>query len=1195
MTLLLKYLDIQGFKSFPDKTRVAFDRGLTAVVGPNGSGKSNISDAVRWVMGEQSTKTLRGDKMEDVIFSGTKSRKSQGFAEVSLTVDNSKREFAIDSDDVTITRKYYRSGDSEYMINHANVRLKDINELFMDTGLGKDGYSLVGQGKIAEIVRSKSNERREIFEEAAGISKFRYRKNEAERNLQHAEDNLIRLRDILLELEDRIEPLKEQAQKAKEFIDLSDSKKVLEVSIWNDTIERSNQALKDQSDKILSSNNHREELEKQIEIAEVAVQTAFSNMQKCLVDMEDKRHEKSELDETISQMSSQIAVCENDILHNQQNVDRIDSELENYQSSTEDILSLIKTKKQEIIAINNQIDDLEQAICDKQAELSLKTSDNQATSQKQQALSDDLNRLILNESQLKMEINQINITIGDLTQSIERNSIEYQTQIDEVRKYNLENEQSSEAMKIINIKLEELSNACNGHKLKLDNRRQKYDEVKSECEKSDLLIKEKQQKVKLLEGLEKNLEGFAYSVKEVLKRANNGVLHGVLGSVSQVIEVKGEYSTAIEIALGSSMQNIIVDSEGDAKAAIKMLQQQNLGRATFLPLTSVTGSQINVDGLDRYSGYVNLASNLVKYDKKFKPIIDSLLGRTVVVDDIDTAVMIAQKNNYRFRIVTLDGQVVNTGGSLTGGSKNKNQGLLSRKIDITELNSLIVELGKKHSENMLRLSTLQSEVAQIKAEFNAVNSEILTLNEDKIRLESEQKRLSMMVNQLNTMTSNMQSELDSKKQRLSSKQIELVECSVKLSEIQTELKQKSDELELIESSSKEAIQAQVELVDNINVIKIQIIEKNKDIQACNQSIDELQRQHSDSSQKTTSFLEQRQGLIIKNEKISMQIVGINSEMANNKDLIEQIDMKIAQIMESRNKLEEESTKLRRDERELTEQKEKMSSETVRLEERHLALQREYDDIIAKLWDEYQLTRSETQGIAIEIESIPKANSQLNSIKAKIRALGSVNVAAIDEYKEVSERYEFLSNQVKDAQKARNELLKLISELTQKMQDIFLDNFQRINDNFKEIFVELFGGGRANLTLTDPENILESGIEIFVEPPGKIIKNLASLSGGEQSFIAIAIYFAILKVRPAPFCILDEIEAALDDVNVVKYANYLHKMGDKTQFIMITHRRGSMEAADVLYGVTMQEEGVSKLLQLKASEIESSNILLNSAN
>lgn len=1190
--MLLKYLDIQGFKSFPDKTRVTFDRGLTAVVGPNGSGKSNISDAVRWVMGEQSTKTLRGAKMEDVIFAGTKSRKPQGFAEVSLTVDNRNREFAIDSDEVTITRKYYRSGESEYMINRSNVRLKDINEIFMDTGLGKDGYSLVGQGKIAEIVQSKSNERREIFEEAAGISKFRYRKNESERNLAHAEENLVRLRDILSELEGRVGPLKEQSEKAKKFLELSEQKKVLEVSIWNDTLERSNQALKDQSDKIVICNSKRDELEKEISEIEKSMEMFTQEMQRYLIGNEEKRNEKEQLEGLIAEFNAQIAVCNNNILHNKENVARLETEIINHSQAMENTGQEIQAKKMQIQECEAQIAQTQAEIETKQAELLSKSGESQNYTLKQQSLKEEMNQLLIEQSQHKMTETQLSFNIEELTASLARNDIEHKARLAELSKYQEEQTTAKEFLIALNEKLESLQNSFNGHKLKLDNRMNKLNAMKQECDKSDLIMKEKQQKVKLLEGLEQSLEGFAYSVKEVLKRAQNNVLNGICGTVSQVVEVKGEYSVAIETALGGAMQNIIVNNEGDAKAAIRLLQQQNLGRATFLPLTSVSGSFLQVEGLERYAGYVDIASNLVKYDGKYKPVVDFLLGRIVVVDDIDTAVLIAQKYGYKFRIVTLDGQVVNAGGSLTGGSRNKSQGFLSRKNEIQVLQNELAELSQKHQQNMMQMQTLQREVAQIEAEFTAITSEIQTVGEDKIRTDSELKRIGQMVEQVQALNSQMQSELAEKQNKLKSQQTEIEIIRQTQLEHNDKLKAVTEQLSQLEETSKTAVEIQTKLGDELSQLKIKVVTLTKDIEAICAAIVELEKQTLASDAHSKDLEDNKQSLLSKNQTIEAEIQTLQTSIENNKQKIIAITNAIENALQQRQQLEAKSVQLRKKEREISGEKEKISTEATRLEERHLAMQKEYDVIIQKMFDEYELTRSEAQKIAVEIENISKANAELNSYKSKIRNLGSVNVAAIEEYKEVSERYEFLNTQIKDAEKSRNELLRLINELTQKMQDIFSENFEKINENFKKIFVELFGGGRADLKLTDPDNVLESGIEIFVEPPGKIIKNLASLSGGEQAFVAIAIYFAILKVRPAPFCILDEIEAALDDVNVVKYANYLRQMSDKTQFIMITHRRGSMEAADVLYGVTMQDEGVSKLLQLKVSEVENSHILTN---
>ncbi|MFZ2539207.1 MAG: chromosome segregation protein SMC, partial [Oscillospiraceae bacterium] len=739
--MLLKYLEIQGFKSFPDKTKVAFGKGLTAVVGPNGSGKSNISDAVRWVMGEQSTKTLRGSKMEDVIFTGTKTRKSQGFAEVSLTVDNSNRELPIDNDEITITRRYDRSGDSEYMINRSVVRLKDLQEILMDTGLGKDGYSMVGQGKIAEIVQSKSNERREIFEEAAGISKFRYKKNETERSLQRAEENLVRLRDILAELENRVGPLKEQSEKANKFIELSERKKSLEVSLWIDTIERSNLALKNQSDKIFVCTGQHEEIESQIQSIENQIQQAFSDMQNSLISIDTMRREKDEIEGNIAQLTSQVAVCENDIEHNKQSIIRIQSEIENNAKSSDTVNGDINDKNIQINDINTKLSQINELILRKQDDLLTRSNETEHFSLREKELSDELNRLLLDQSQAKMAIALAQINLVELAETIEKNEIDEQEKRTEIDAYQKELDDAIIFMNELNEKAESLNNTYSGHKMKLENRSQKLNAMKIECDKADLEIKEKEQRVRILDGMEQSLDGFAFSVKEVVKKSKNGTLKGISGTVSQLIEVKDEYSTAIETALGGAMQNIVVTNEADAKAAIRALKDGNLGRATFLPITTITASTLNVSGLENYVGFIDVASNLVSYDKKYESIVSSLLSRIVIVDDIDTAVLIAQKNNYRFKIVTLDGQVLNPGGSLTGGSKNKGQSFLSRKNDISTLKSEIEHLSLKLNQNKSSMSILLEDVSKIEAEFIALTGEMTTLNENKIRVAGECKRI----------------------------------------------------------------------------------------------------------------------------------------------------------------------------------------------------------------------------------------------------------------------------------------------------------------------------------------------------------------------------------------------------------------------------------------------------------------------
>ncbi len=724
-----------------------------------------------------------------------------------------------------------------------------------------------------------------------------------------------------------------------------------------------------------------------------------------------------------------------------------------------------------------------------------------------------------------------------------------------------------------------------GQKIKLDSRNNKLLQFKQQGEEIGLSIKEKKQKMNLLESLEASLEGFSYSVKEILKRAKNGVINGVFGTVSQIINVKSEYSTAIETALGMSMQNVVVQDESSAKSAIHLLVQQNLGRATFLPITSVKGTKLQENGLESFGGYIGIASDLVEFEDKYQGIINSLLGRTVVVDDIDSAVIIAKKYSYKFRIVTLDGQIVNAGGSFTGGSKGKTQGFLSRKNEISELENQLKQLEQKYQTVLKEYETVKSEVSSINAQFTALNSEVLTLNEDKIRLESEQKRVIMMLKNLETSISTKQEELEEKKKRQALLQESINQDSIKLSQVEKDAKETALLLSQLQEKTQSSIDDKMKLSDELSQIKINIIEKNKDIESLNQSIEEYTLRQQESKSIAENLQSQKEKLLLDIIQTDTSIKSFEEEISLQKQNIENIAEKINNIIGQRQTFEQQATAQRQLQRQLSDEKEKSSAEVARLTERHLTMQKEFDDIIAKLWDEYELTKSDAQKISVKIENIAKANSQLATIKSKIKALGNVNVAAIEEYKQVSERYNFLSLQIKDAQKSKNELLRLISELTIKMQDIFSDNFEKINANFKQIFVELFGGGQAELKLTDTDNVLECGIEIFVEPPGKIIKNLTLLSGGEQAFVAIAIYFAILKVRPAPFCILDEIEAALDDVNVSKYAAYLRTISDKTQFIMITHRRGTMEEADVLYGVTMQDEGVSKLLRLDVAQAQ----------
>ncbi len=1181
----LKSLEIQGFKSFPDKTKISFNQGMTAVVGPNGSGKSNISDAMRWVMGEQSTKTLRGGKMEDVIFAGTATRKPQGAATVSLSFDNSGRELPVDHDEVTVTRKYYRSGDSEYLINGEQVRLKDVNELFMDTGLGKDGYSMIGQGKIAEIVGAKSKERREIFEEAAGISKYRYRKAEAERKLEQAQENLLRLYDILGELEGRVEPLRIQSEKAAQFIELADQKKSLEVSLWLKTLDKYKAALKAQENKYLIAKGDEERLALEIERIEEKISSAYEQMKDCLIKSEEYQNIKGNLQNRIGELKSEIAVKQNDIVHNEEHIARVEEELKRQQESDAEAEAEIAAKEGQLKQIQLDLDALFAERAQKQQELQTLVQKGDDYDSRLQSLNAEENQIVLDLSRYNMTVLNLENMSADEQQRL--NSAEQETSTLEAQ---LQSEQ--ETMTEIKGLLEEiqskragLSNTLSGLTMKLKSRQEKYEVSRQEYAALDLSVKEKLQKAKLLMDLEQNLEGFAFSVKTVMKSAKDGALRGIHGTVAQLVNVKKEYAVAVETALGGALQQVIVEDESAAKAAIRLLSERKAGRATFLPLTSVKGNLLDVQGLGNYGGYVALASGLVTYDEKYEGIVRSLLGRIAVVDDLDTAIAISKKYGYKFRIVTLDGQQVNAGGSFTGGSASKNQGILSRKNEAEQLKQEAQRLNEQKILMEQKLREMGEQIRSLQAQIEGTNSELIVANEDQLRFSGDLQRYEQSRTQLLGRREQLIAQVEESRRRIDESASDIAKAKTEIEALlkrQTSLK---EELAGFQGSQGDLTLKRDELSEALNGLAHREIEWRKDIESVSAAIEELRSRKQKSDEEKDALKAQREIYINAVEELKQSIISREKDGETFSAQIKEYDQKIKAVLEKRQQIEGETTKFRAEEREISAKKEAAAGDLARLEEQKLSAQKDYDTIIARLWEDYELTRSEASAIAVEIKDQSAAQKELNSIKNKIKNLGTVNLSAIEEYKEVSQRYEFLKEQVEDASRSKDELTRLIASLTKEMETIFSENFKKINENFSRIFVELFGGGKASLTLNEPDDILNSGIEINVQPPGKIIKNLASLSGGEQSFVAIAIYFAILKVRPSPFCVLDEIEAALDDVNVNKYASYLRMLSDKTQFIMITHRRGTMEEADVLYGVTMQEEGVSKLLELKVAEIE----------
>ncbi len=1183
--MYLKSLEIQGFKSFPDKISLTFDKGLTAVVGPNGSGKSNIGDSVRWVLGEQSTKTLRGNKMEDVIFSGTVARKPMGFAAVTLNIDNSDHTLADMEDEVAITRKLYRSGDSEYMINGRQCRLKDINELFMDTGLGRDGYSIIGQGRIAEIVGAKSNERRDIFEEAAGISKFRYKKLEAERKLTAAQENLLRLTDILTELESRVGPLKTQSEKAQKFLKLAEERKRLEISVWVSRLDELKVQLEQLEEKILIKQNEYENIGNDIQREEDRIAEGYRKMQESTIRSDELRRKMLEEEQEASDMKSGIAVYENDIKHCQDAIESAKRSIESSEDTRKGLLSERESAEKKLSELKAARSALEKDIADVTAEFEKAEQENSRLGDTMDKAGGEINSLYIRQSEQRFTIESAKSSIEEERSRLEQlreSGSHYGEQLEEYRRQlelsRQEQEKNSE-------KTSEMKNRLTGLEKLYSSRRDGFEQARAEFEKALYELKDKQQRRKILTDLENNMEGFAGSVKQVLKASRQGRLGGVFGTVAQNIGVAPEYAVAVETALGGAMQNIIVENEDIAKRCIRFLKEQHGGRATFLPITSVKGRELNEQGLENCEGFIANASRIVTYDPKFSGIIASLLGRIVIAEDIDTATVIAKKYGYKFRIVTLDGQVINAGGSFTGGSAQKSGGVITRKNEIDTLDTEIEKLTEERDRLRVSAEKLRAEAEKLRYDKDAARDELTSLESEAVRISAEITSLDSLIKQLGTQSESSDRQISETEERIAAAERTITETEKALADTAEEIRSAEEKRAEGETSREKLRTHRAELSEKLSALKIKSIELVKDMQSAEQDIQRIDGSLEELGQGSRKFQEEidRQNDMISHKEI--EIERLKEKLAGFKDNTVSYNEQIKRYQEMHTEQNRLVNELNKGLKEFNDAKEKLSRDITMLEERREARRRDNDFIRNQLHDVYELTLTEALELAEKIEDMTAAQQQLNLVKKKIRDLGSVNVDAIEEYREVSERYEFMSGQIADVQRSKTELEKIITSLTEDMCRIFSESFEIINSNFKEIFVELFGGGKAELRLNDPENVLESGIEIIVAPPGKVIKNLISLSGGEQSFVAIAIYFAILKLRPAPFCILDEIDAALDEVNVRKYAQYLKKFTDTTQFVLVTHRRSAMEEANVLYGVTMQEDGISKLLKMEQVDFQ----------
>ena len=1182
--MFLKALEIQGFKSFPDRTRITVGKGITAVVGPNGSGKSNISDAIRWVLGETSAKQLRGGgKMENVIFGGTQQRGAMGFASVSLVVDNTDRRIDVDNDEVTIGRKYYRSGDSEYSVNGQNVRLKDIYELFLDTGLGRDGYSVIGQGRIAEIVGAKSNERREIFEEASGIAKYRYRKNEAERRLASAEENLVRLRDILGELEERVGPLERESKKAKQYLELAERRKGLEVTLWVDTVQKARDTVREQQRKIEIAGADYARAGREIEAIDAETESTRAEIEHLITEADRCNAEIRAITEEIAGADSRIAVLENDIAHNDATIASLKEEIGQSGLGREAIAAEVRGHGEGIAACERQAAAYAARTGELEALLEELQNRSAASGERRGVVTGRLNAMAARITDLKVAAAGAASSVEAAKKRLAAAESEGAANAALTRDLEEQKAETDAFLQDAVERLTRLENIKGGLTLKVESRRGALAQADENEQKLLRAIEAARQRIAMLKDLERNMDGFQSSVKAVMKAAANRRLRGVTGPVSTILSVKPGYEVAIETALGFALQNIVVENETAAKAAMAFLRDERAGRATFLPLDTVKPGSFN----GRLPEGAVLASSLVTYDEKYANIVSSLLGRIVVVDDINEASRTARALDYRNRVVTVDGQVVNAGGSFTGGSVSRSAGLFSRKQEIDELKKKVEALEKQRDAAEEKTDRAKAEVDALSAELTATESEAITAGGDKIRGEVESGRIAAALSQARAAGEMLSAERAQLAAQIAASEKAGADAAAEMEVLTRDSAALEEELRAISGSDDTFLETRTRLADELSDLKLKALAAQKDIESHRAAIAQLESRTDESDARARQLAANIETLTAQNAERAAQIETIRAAIAGSRNEIEKREEAKAGAVRRRMEKEGGITQQTARVRKITDEREALGREIARLTEQKEQKGAEYEQTVAKLWEEYELTLSAAQELCVPFESGAELRRQVSEVRGKIKALGNVNVSAIEEYAEVSQRYEFLRAQVGDVETSKAELQKLIAGLSDEMRAMFSESFAAINRNFGRIFAELFGGGTARLYLEDEADVLGSGISIEVAPPGKIIRNLSALSGGEQALVAISIYFAIFGVNPAPFCVLDEIEAALDDVNVTRFAQYLRRISSETQFIVITHRRGTMEEADVLYGVTMQEDGVSKVLKLDLEHVDAS--------
>ena len=1182
--MFFKTLEIQGFKSFADKTVLNFDTKTTAVVGSNGNGKSNISDALRWVMGEQGAKTLRGEKMEDVIFHGTVERKPMGFAKVVLTIDNCDRALGVDADEVVISRKLYRSGESEYLINGQKSRLKDIQEMLMGTGLGRDGYSIVGQGRVAEIVNARGSQRREIFEEAAGVSLFLHKKAEAERQLERAEENITRQKDIIRVDEERLPILKKQSEKAALAAELYAEKKELEISVSTARLSQQRDGLKKLDDDLLLNRAESEHYEHDIKKLEDGIEESSEKRMRIQAELERFRRSRQTVNDEIAEQRANIQVLENDLRHNEERREELSKQIADAEKSSSGFDEQIKAVEQKIAEKERELSDIAEKRTQAQATLSDIESRSAEADKAYSELDAELARCYREKSEAAIKSSQAERAAEEAEEQ-KRVFLEGLSDSEaKLKEYNDGKAAAAASLKAIAEKRDTTKNKLMGYERLSGGKKRRMEEAKAALDEVSSQLGSKQQRYNVLRDVENSMEGYYRSVKELIKASKSGRISGIHGIVADIISVDEKYVTAVETVLQSVMQHIIVDNEDTAKRCIRFLKETNAGRATMLPISSMKGRSINEPRLSSEEGFEGIASELVQCDDEYAEIVRYLLGTTAVVDDIDTAAYIGKRYSNKFRIVTLDGQVVNAGGSFTGGSKVTGSGIISRKQEIEALYNEITKLRREQNEKSEEYSQYQAEAAKFSIEMEGMQEELRDLDNEEIRINAELARLDSLISQLSQQGETAKLTVERFDVQIK-QQRGIIEESAKLTaerdkEISA-LEAKLSESDSERSSTAERIRA---LSDEIAQLNLSEVAAAKDIDAFRGEIRGIENNRRLLIENSGSYKETMQKLSESDDEIRLEIERVKLSVQKQTESLSENDDDIRRCSEEVTALEQKIESMHRDVREATDNKEKFNREVARLEERRVGVQKDYDSIVKLLYERYELTVSMAVEQAKPLENLMAAENELSELNRRISALGSVNMDSIEEYRTVAERYEFQTAQLSDIESSKRELEKLIEQLTGDIKTRFLNSFEEINRHFGEIFVSVFGeGARAELVLTDPDDVLNSGIEINAAPPGKVIKNLISLSGGEQTMVAITIYFAILRHRPTPFCMLDEVDAALDDVNVDKYISYLSQFSNHTQLMVITHRRGTIEGCEVLYGVFMQEKGVSRLLRRELTD------------